>query len=160
MPREPRISLRRPSESDWPEILELANIAVDHVAEAPLQTEWLGHRRAFKGAQSHFVAERAGQVVGYTAVERGAEDPDATFRVFVVTSWSENLGVAELLFERAADELARLDARHAWLREYASDQLLIAFFRTKGFEVREEYEHHGRRLVTLTKDLGGSALAV
>ena len=160
MSGEPRISLRRPTEEDWQRIFELANAAVDHIAEAPLQSEWLGCRRAFNGIQSHFVAERDGEVVGYTAVERATEDPEATFRLFVVVSWNTSMDVTDLLFERAVDELERLGARHAWLREYASDQPLIAYFRSKGFDIREEYEHDGQLLVTLAKDLGGSDLAV
>jgi N-acetylglutamate synthase-like GNAT family acetyltransferase len=104
------------------------------------------------------VAERDGEVVGYTALERSTEDPEATFRLFVVVSWNTSLDVADLLFERALDELRRLGARNAWLREYASDQPLVAYFRSKGFDIRQEYEHDGQLLVTLAKDLGGSDL--
>ena len=136
----------------------MANAAVNHIAEAPLQSEWLGRRRAFNGIRSHFVAERDGEVVGYTALERATEDPEATFRLFVVVSWNTSLDVADLLFERALDELGQLGARNAWLREYASDQPLVAYFRSKGFDIRQEYEHDGQLLVTLAKDLGGSDL--
>jgi len=136
----------------------LANAAVNHIAEAPLQSEWLGRRRAFNGIRSHFVAERDGEVVGYTALERATEDPEATFRLFVVVSWNTSLDVADLLFERALDELGQLGARNAWLQEYASDQPLVAYFRSKGFDIRQEYEHDGQLLVTLAKDLGGSDL--
>ena len=69
------------------------------------------------------------------------------------------MGVTDQLFERAVDELGRLGARHAWLREYASDQPLIAYFRSKGFDIREEYEHDGQPLVTLAKNIGGSDLS-
>ncbi len=152
--------LRAPAERDWPEILELADLAVEHVSDAPHQTEWLEGRRAFEGVQRHFVAERGGTVVGYGAVERGLRDPDATYRLFVVTDWTESSEVAALLYDRVVEELAKLGARQAWLREYASDEPLIAFARGRGFEIREEYDHDGRTLVTLTKDLSGSALAV
>jgi N-acetylglutamate synthase-like GNAT family acetyltransferase len=120
----------------------------------------LRNRLAFKGERVHFVAERAGEVVGYTAIERRAEDPDATFRVFVVVPWATEVDVAEVLYERAAAELASLGARRAWFREYASDEPLISFARRKGFEVSEEYLLEGRSLVTLAKDLGGSSLSV
>ena len=136
----------------------MANAAVNHIAEAPLQSEWLGRRRAFNGIRSHFVAERDGEVVGYTALERATEDPGATFRLFVVVSQDTSTDLTDLLFEKAADQLRRLGARHAWLREYASDQPLIAYFRSKGFDIRQQYEHDGQLLVTLVKDLGGSDL--
>ena len=126
MGRPLKAFLRPPEESDWLKILELANLSVAHVSDAPIQTEWLGHRRAFPGYQKHFVAERAGEVAGYGAVERGAEDAQASYRVFVVTPWSDDSNMAELLYLRVAVELENAGAQHAWLREYASDQLLIA----------------------------------
>ena len=70
------------------------------------------------------------------------------------------MDVAALLYARVAKELTKLGARRAWLREYASDEPLIAFARSKGFEIREEYDHGGRAMVTLTKDFPDSALAV
>lgn len=152
--------MREPRDPDWPKILELANLAVDHVPGAPLQTQWLEHRRAFRGSRVHHVAECGGEVVGYAAIERGTGDPEATYRVFVVTNWAERLDVAERLWERVADELSNAGVRMAWLREYASDQPLIAFVRAKGFEIREEYEHDGELLVTLTREFSGSARAV
>jgi len=126
------------------------------VSDAPAQTEWLEHRQAFEGVQRHFVAERGGVVVGYGAAERGPTDPDATYRLFVVTDWANDLDIAELLYARLAEELTRLGARRAWLREYASDEPLIAFVRSKGFTVREEYDYGGRALMTLAKALGRS----
>ena len=112
---------------------------------------------AFDGDQQHFVAEEGdGVVVGYGAVERRHDEPEGTFRVFVVTSWTDSVEVAEVLYEVASAELTNLGARRAWLREYASDQLLIEFARAKGFEVAEEYERDGVQLVTLAKDLSAS----
>lgn len=154
----PRVSLRLPKDIDWPRISELANVAVAHVSEAPVQHEWLRHRLEFDGSRTHCVAEEDGEVVGYAAVERRSQEPEATFRIFIVTSWSESLEVAEVLYEWAAAELANLTARRAWLREYASDQPLISFLRSRGFEVAEEYAHEGQQLVTLVKDLGASDL--
>lgn len=153
-------TLRAPAERDWPEILRLADTAVEHVPNAPHQIEWLEGRRGFEGVQRHFVAERGGTVVGYGAAERTASDPDGTYRLFVVTDWSADLDVACLLYEKAVEELVELGARRAWLREYASDEPLIEFVKGRGFEIREEYDYGGKTLVTLTKDLDTSALAV
>jgi len=150
--------LRAPVEEDWPTVLELAGLAVAHVPNAPAQADWLERRRAFEGIQRHFVAERDRMVLGYGAVEHGPEDPEATYRVFVVTNWRESLDVAALLYARVVEELTSLRARQAWLREYASDEPLIAFVRSRGFEIREKYDHDGRPLVTLTKDLSSSHL--
>jgi hypothetical protein len=157
--QELAISLRSVVTADWPRILQLANLSVAHFPEAPEQSEWLGHRMAFAGYQRHVAAERGDEVVGYAAIERRSEDPEAAYRVFVVASWSDKTDVAEVLFNWAAAELARSGAQHAWLREYASDQPFISFLRGKGFAAGEEYEHGGHRLVTLTKELGNSALA-
>ena len=153
-------TLRLPAENDWPEILKLADVAVENVPNAPHQVEWLEGRRCFEGVQRHFVAELRGTVVGYGAAERAADDPDGTYRLFVVTDWNTGLDIACLLYERAMDELANLGARHAWLREYASDEPLIDFVRRRGFEIREEYDYAGKTLVTLTKSLSNSDLAV
>ena len=76
-----------------------------------------------------------------------------------MTSWATNIEVAEVLYESASAELDALGAQRAWLREYASDRLLIEFVRSKGFEVTEEYARDGVQLVTLTKDLGASDLS-
>lgn len=146
-------SLRPPEERDWPRILELAGLAVAHVSDAPPQTEWLERRRAFDGIQRDFVAERMGSVVGYAAVERGPADPGATYRIFIVTDWASSLDVAALLYARVEEELVALGAQRAWLREYASDAPLVAFVRARGFEIREEYDHGGKTLVTLTRVL-------
>jgi len=151
---------RPPREEDWPQIWQLATDAVVHVEDAPSQDEWLRNRLGFQGERVHFVAERAEEVIGYAAVERRAEEPDATFRIFVVVPWATQLDVAEALYERAAAELTGLGARRAWLREYASDEPLISFVRRKGFEVTEQYLLEGRKLVTLAKNLGGGSLTV
>ena len=157
---ESGITIRPPEQRDWPGIFELATTAVEHVTEAPAQNDWLRHRMAFPGRQTHFVAERYGKVVGYGAVERADEEPQATCRLFVVTAWRKGLEVAEELYAAALAELQKVGAQRAWLREYAGDELLIGFAQEKGFDVVQEYELDGMKLVTLAKDLRNSALAV
>ncbi len=145
--------LREPGSADWQAIGRLANAAVEHVPGAPSQDDWVASRRSFAGEQSHRVAEREGAVVGYAAVERRAEEPEGLYRVFVVTSWRDTPDVADALYETVAAELARRGARHAWLREYADDEILIRFMHERGFRVRERYFRGGSELVTLERDL-------
>lgn len=147
------ITLRTPEARDWDAVGTLANAAVAHVPGAPTQQAWLAARRAFVGQRAQFVAERGGAIVGYAALERGPDERERRYRVFVVTSWRDSGDVAERLYERLASELVRLGAHHAWLREYADDEIVIGFMRERGFEVRERYTYEGLDLVTLGRDL-------
>ena len=147
-------TIRTPESHDWPRILELATSAVEHVSGQPAQQTWLRNRRDFDGQQRQFVAERDGEVVGYGAVERRPDEPEGSFRIFLVTSWAEDVDVADSLYATVEEELTSLGARWIWMREYASDAILIGFVRERGFRVLEEYDHEGTRLVTLAKEPG------
>jgi hypothetical protein len=147
------LSLRAPADHDWPAIAELADEAVEHVRGAPRQHEWVANRRAFRGERMHVVAERRGMVVGYAGLERERGDPEGAYRLFLVTSWTDARDVAELLYGRLEEELVRREARSAWLREYAGDDLVSGFVRERGFEVRERYALGGMEIVTLAKEL-------
>jgi hypothetical protein len=134
-------------------------VAVKSVDGAPRQDEWVENRRGFRGERADVVAEARGGVVGYAAVERRPDDPNETYRIFLVTDWEDTSGVPGLLYEWVETELAGRRARAAWLREYAADASIAAFVRARGFEVQESYELDGIEMVTLVKDLRGSAPA-
>ncbi len=148
--------LRPPVGSDWAEIASLADVAVEHVADAPGQAEWVANRRAFRGEQMHLVGTLAGVVVGYCGLERKPGEPSGQYRIFVVTSWADTSDVAEELYRRLEDELMRRRAEVVWLREYAGDAKVLDFVQQRGFEVRERYELGGSEIITLTKELRGS----
>lgn len=144
--------VRDPVDADWPRIAELADVAVEPVAGAPGQEEWVAARFGFEGPRRHHVALEADAVVGYGSVEARPTDDDGVYRVFLVTDWVERIDVADALWDVIATDLDGLGARGAWLREYADDERLLAFFAERGFVVGAPYDHDGARLVNLRRD--------
>lgn len=148
------IKLRVPNDNDWPAILSVANAALPW--DAAGNQEWLENRQQFKGRRRHHVAEETptGRGVGYGAVEEGPEP--GYFRVFVVMAperLQSETGV--LIYERLVADLERLEARGAWVREYASDAPVLAFFGEHGFAERSRFTPPGHReMVVLVKPWG------
>lgn len=147
------IRLRAPHDDDWPAILALANAALPW--DAAGNQEWLENRQQFAGRRRHYVAEEvpAGRVVGYGAIEEGPEP--GIFRVFVVMAparLQSETGV--LVYERLVADLAKLEARGAWVREYASDAPILAFFGENGFAEQSRFTPPGHReMVVMVKQL-------
>jgi hypothetical protein len=150
------LDVRSPTDHDWPAIDRLADVAVAHLEDAPRQQEWALARRRFEGWRQHWVAVRSDEVAGYCALERRRAERADEYRLFLVTDWGGPLDAAELLYAGAMEELARIRATNVWLREYANDQPLIAFFERRGFTVGEPYEVDDTTLVNLTNDVPGS----
>ncbi len=136
-------------DGDWPAIAALANVAVDHVAEAPSQQEWSENRRRFTGCRRHHVAVRDGTVVGYGAIERAPRDLPHSFRLFLALDWTNPVGVAGTLVEHLERDLLELEATTVWLREYASDRPFLDFLTQRGFTVSDPYELGGQHMVNL-----------
>ena len=66
------ITLRAPTDDDWPAILALAELSLAELPNAPSQNEWLNNRKSFSpsdGIQQHFVATSDEQIVGYACIE-------------------------------------------------------------------------------------------
>ena len=145
--------LRPPEDGDWRSIAVLADAAIAHVEGAPSQQGWVANRRTPDSEQVHCVALEGQTVVGYAAVERRSSEPEGAYRIFIVTSWPDCPDVADELYTFVQQELDRVGAEMAWLREFADDRLLIGFFRRHGFEVRERYDYEGQSLVTIAKKL-------
>jgi hypothetical protein len=146
-----RVSQRSPTDSDWPSILDLANAALpwDTIGNK----EWLENRKQFTGRRRHYVAEEtpSGPMVAYGAIEEGP-DP-GIFRVFVVMNPALlETTTGDLVYERLAADLAELAARGAWVREYASDTAILAFFTQRGFVERSRFAPSDRQeMVVLVK---------
>ncbi len=61
------VMLRAPGDDDWPAILDLAELSLAELQNAPSQHEWLNNRRSFTpsdGVQQHFVATSGERIVG------------------------------------------------------------------------------------------------
>ncbi|MGB8412192.1 MAG: hypothetical protein WCE23_05140 [Candidatus Binatus sp.] len=61
------VTLRAPGDDDWPAILDLAELSLAELPNAPSQHEWLNNRRSFTpsdGVQQHFVATSGERIVG------------------------------------------------------------------------------------------------
>src|SRR5438874_1676633 len=120
------VRLREAVEADWPAILEAADAAVPWATE--LNREWLENRHRFSPSdhpRRHYVAEdpAAGRVVGYGAIEGGAEP--GVFRIFVVMDPELlNGGVGEVVYQKLMTELIDVNATAVWAREETLDVAL------------------------------------
>jgi hypothetical protein len=145
--------LRTPGEADWPAILGLADAALPWDASG--NREWLENRMQFAGRRRHYLAEQAspGFAIGYGAAEEGPEP--GIFRLFVVMDPALLLTeTGDLVYDRLAADLVDLEARLAWVREYADDTAILAFFAQKGFVERNRFTLPGHReMVVLMKPL-------
>jgi L-amino acid N-acyltransferase YncA len=127
-----RLQLRPCTEADFDAILAIADAAVPFDPEG--NRNWLEQRRAFDGAtrvRRHYVVEEDGRLVGYGAIEQQSAD-STSFRIYVVPTLFGS-GVEGLLYDRLLADLCHLHARHVWVREYAHDQNVRAFFAARGF---------------------------
>ncbi len=145
--------LRTPGDADWPAILSLADTALPWDAYG--NREWLANRKRFAGQRRHYIAEQAssGSATGYGAAEEGPEP--GIFRLFVVMDPALLLTeTGDLVYDRLAADLVDLEARLAWVREYADDTAILAFFTQKGFVERNRFTLPGhRKMVVLMKQL-------
>jgi hypothetical protein len=83
------ITLRAPTDDDWPSILALAELSLSELPNAPSQDEWLNNRRSFSpsdGIQQHFVATSRERIVGYAGAEHRNEFTMGGYRLFVVVA--------------------------------------------------------------------------
>ena len=77
------IEFRNVKEDDWADIGWLASNAVQEADHSSIDSNWTERRRAFSGTRHHSIAESDGQVVGYCAIERTADDSESSFRIFL-----------------------------------------------------------------------------
>ncbi len=162
------ITLRAPTNEDWPAILTLAKTSLTEFPNAPSQREWLNNRRSFSpsdGIQQHFVATAGEQIVGYACIEHlikltnGRKPIDGVYRLFVVVSPSARTTLGTQLLAKLRERLINLDARKACVIEYEADAGFISYLEEKGFVKVERFELEGTPVVELSIDAPFQSLA-
>ena len=94
-----KIDFREVRKEDWTQIDWLASDEVQEADHSELAYQWSANRRSFQGDRIHSVAVQEDQVVGYCGLERTTDEPDNSYRMFLVTDWNpENQAVQEALF--------------------------------------------------------------
>ena len=134
-------TLREPTESDWPAILQLANASLADMPNAPPQDEWLANRRAFlvPGRRHHLVAFEAGRAAGYAAAEHPLHAPDGEYRVFVVVAPSARDTLATYLLRELRRHLVKANASTIRMLEYETDAGFLRFLQAHGFVHRKTF---------------------
>jgi N-acetylglutamate synthase-like GNAT family acetyltransferase len=122
-------------ESRWQEVAALADMVVPY--DLAGNREWTVNRQRFQATgrerRQYGVCDNTGRLVGYGAMEQQEEEPSA-YRMFIVPAAHDLWGSAGLLlYDRLIADASELGARRLFLREYAQDAALIAFFSARGF---------------------------
>jgi L-amino acid N-acyltransferase YncA len=135
-----QIKLRKAVETDWPAIREVANAAVAWGSRD--NEEWLSNRMRFDQTgytRRHYVAldTTTGKVIGYGAVEGGQEA--GRYHIFVVMSADLLPTVGDLMYNQLLTDLSALHATTVWVRDYARDAALLAFFAQHGFSETQRF---------------------
>ena len=125
------ITLRAPTDDDWPAIRTLAELSLSELQNAPSQAEWLNNQESFSpsnGIQRHFVATKGDRVVGYGCIEHriktnsASEPAQGVYRLFVVVAPSARHSLGTQLLAKLRECLIDLGARRAsglWIRANA-----------------------------------------
>jgi GNAT superfamily N-acetyltransferase len=131
-------NLRPPVVNDWSPIAKLA--FARHEADGPGNDLWLSRRQNFDEAnyvRRQFVAEDAGQILGYGAIEQTIYLPRYQLLLVMDPRWLK-LGVGDLLLERLLDELKKAGAITVSCKEYASQTEPLTFLQERGFTKVDE----------------------
>jgi len=129
------ITLRPPTDDDWPAILALAELSLSELPNAPNQNEWLKNRKSFKpsdGIQQHFVATSDERITGYACIEQRSKT-DGVCRLFVVIAPLARRTLGTRLLGKLRECLIDLRARRAWVAEYEADIGFLAYLEEMGF---------------------------
>ena len=136
------ITLRAPTDDDWPVILALAELSLSELPNVPSQQEWLNNRRSFAlsaGIQQHFVAISDERIVGYGCIEHrnktidGKKAADGVYRLFVVVAPFDRRMLGTRILAKLRECLIDLSARRAWVVEYEADAGFLAYLEEIGF---------------------------
>ncbi len=163
------ITLRAPTDNDWPAILALAELSLFELPSALSQREWLNNRKSFTpsdGIQRHLVATSGERIVGYACIERrnktdlGTKSADGVYRLFVVVAPSARTTLGTRLLSRLRDYLIDLDARRAWVLEFEGDVGFISYLEKKGFARATSFKlDDGSPVIEMTIDAPFQSLA-
>ena len=163
------VTLRAPTDDDWPAILALAELSLSELPNAPSQDEWLNNRRSFSpsdGIQKHFVYTSSGRITGYACIERrikisrGTEPADGVYRMFVVVAPSARRTLGTRLLAKLRECLINLGACRAWVVEYEDDAGFLAYLEEMGFVRLKTFKlDDGTPVVEMTIDAPFQSLA-
>ncbi len=130
------MTFRAPRDDDWAAILNLAELSLGELPNAPSQIEWLNNRRSFSpsdGIQRHFVATSGERIVGYACVEHPIKVADGEYRLWVVMEPSARTTLGTKLLARLRDCLLSVGAHRAKMVEYEADVRFISYLEEMGF---------------------------
>ena len=157
------IVFRSPRNDDWPAILELAELSLAELPDAPSQLEWLNNRKSFStsdGIQQHFVATSAERIVGYACIEHRDKTAAGEFRLWMVVAPPARKSLGTTLLAKLRECLLSVDARRARLVEYEADGAFISYLEAIGFVRRNSFNlDDGTRAVELSMDAPFQSLA-
>jgi N-acetylglutamate synthase-like GNAT family acetyltransferase len=150
------LTLRAPTDDDWPAILILAEQSLAELPNAPSQQEWLNNRKSFSasdGIQQHFVAISSERIVGYAGAERRNEFAKGGYRLFVVVAPSARSTLGTMLLAKLRECLISLGARRAWFQEDEAQKQFISYLEEHGFVQVERFRlDDGTWIIRLAMD--------
>lgn len=134
-------TLREPTATDWPAILQLANASLTDMPNAPPQDEWLANRRAYLqgGKRHHVVAVDEGRIAGYAAAEHALQSTPGEFRVFVVVPPADRETLGVYLLGELRRYLIRENASFIRMLEYEANSAFLAFLSGRGLVHRKTF---------------------
>lgn len=126
------------------------------MAIVPSQLGWMENGRSFSasdGVQQHLVATVGERVFGYACLDHRNNRPDEEYRLFVVVVPSARATLGTALLARLRESLISLDARQAWLTEYAGDAGFLSYLEEMGFVRAARFNmNDGTAVVKMTMD--------
>jgi GNAT superfamily N-acetyltransferase len=150
------IAMRAPADDDWPAILELAQLSLAELPNAPSQQEWLNNRKSFSpsdGIQRHFVATSGERIVGYGCIEHRNQTAPGVYRLFVVVPPSQRTTIGIRLLAKLREILIDVGARRGRVLEYEADAGFISFLEGMRFARSTNFKlDDGTPVVELTID--------
>lgn len=145
----PEITIRRAVPAEAAELLALIRSAMAVYArhsgiETPLDAELeTVADLCVHIVQDHvLVAEQAGRLIGTVRLVRQDHDT-AWFTRFAVSPDRQRAGVGQMLFQAAENNLRQSGCRQILLHTALSNQSLVAFYQTRGFELVDTSHERG-----------------
>ncbi len=148
------LSIRPAGESDWPEILALANRAVP--GSPNNNRKWLAERQNFDStswAQRRYVAITRNSIEGFATLEEGPQSHH--FRIYLIMT-DENLKscVAAILINRLLRDLADFNATRIWARADSKRKTFYHLFTALGLDFAHHCTaKHGSEDIVMERDL-------
>jgi N-acetylglutamate synthase-like GNAT family acetyltransferase len=155
------IMIRQANDSDGPELLALIRIAMAvYARNSGISTVLDAQRETLDDLLVHLktdhvlVAEHRGRLIGTVRLIL-AEDGSAYFSRFAVLPALQQSGVGKLLYQRAEEWLRGCGVQTIRLHTALTNQPLVAFYRSRGFELVETKTARGYPRGLFEKKLTG-----